>query len=330
MNGDTMNDEARTRMAEALEGGEDHDALRALRCSLEWSARVVARMAGTATDTEAVEAVFLLDDALSVSAELARAVPGLLAAAEPGPDVEAYLADRERELTDLGGMTRAARQEHERLARTEAQLRVRLEELDGLRTQITELRRLERLVEALDDIRAQQTAVEERLALLTRHAGGTEEAVRLGSTELLRLTEDQLTRLAGPVRETLERATTAQRELAEAEAELTEAEGRAAQASARLAAVEAERDKRLAELAARTEADRHLADALAAFDTPEHRGAEDGTVERVRALADDVERRLHDLDRALGRAMDARDRATAPGRAVIAWSDEGPAPHPVR
>ncbi|MFJ8630203.1 hypothetical protein [Streptomyces sp. NPDC093568] len=321
-----MKDEASAQVAQALARGEDHDALHALRWSLVWSARAVARLAGVASDTAAVEAVFLLDDALTEAAELAAVVPGLLTAAEPGPDVAAYLKDRQRALADIRDRTHGARQELEQLNSTEHELRARLAELDTIRVQVAELRRLERLMEALDEIQAQQGAVEERLVLLREHANGAEGAVRLGSTELLRLTQEQLSRLAAPVREALERASGVQAELAAAEAELADAERDVTEASERLAHVQ----ERLGELACRAEANRRLADALAEYAEPGCPADTNGGLEGARALVEDVETRLHDLDVALGRALDARDRVPAPGRSRIAWNDEGPAPHPMK
>ncbi|MER6425703.1 hypothetical protein [Streptomyces sp. NPDC001137] len=325
-----MDDDARTRIAEAVARGGDQDALHALRSSLEWSAQAVARLAGTPSGTGAVEAVFLLDDALTASSQLTGAVAELLAAAEPGPDAVAYLEDQQRELAEIRDKVLTCRQEHESLVKSEAELRRRLDELDALRGQVAELRRLARLVEALDEIRAQQDAVEERLALLRRHADGTEDALQLGSAELLRLTEDRLSRLAAPVREALERTSAAQRELAAAETELTDAERDAATATARLAQVRVERDERLAELSACARADRQLVEALADFTDPTRTKDADGALEQARTLIDAVETRVHDLEAVLGRALDTRDRAVGPGRALVAWNDEGPAPHPVK
>ncbi|WP_406175892.1 hypothetical protein [Streptomyces sp. NBC_00996] len=326
-----MNDEAKTRIAQALERGEDNDALQALRWSLVWSAQAVARLARTGSDTAPVEAVFLLDDALTEVVGLARAVTELLAVAEPGSEVEAYLQDRQSELAETRRRTEACRREHEGLANTESELRARLAELDAVRGQVAELRRLERLVEALDEIEAQRGLVEERLVLLRDCANGTEDAVRLGSADLLRLTEDQLSRLAGPVRDTLKRSSEAQGRLAAAEAELADAERAAAEALAS----HAEYRERLAELDAYARADRRLVDVLARFaDAARPVGADDSgtddSLERAGTVIDDIEARLHDVDTALSRALGARDRPAGPGRTVITWNDEGPGPHPLR
>jgi DNA repair exonuclease SbcCD ATPase subunit len=322
-----VNDEARNRIAEATARGEDQDALHTLRWSLVWAAQAVARLAGTASESDAVEAVFLLDDALSSTAELTDPVRRLLRTAEPGPDVAAYLRDRQGELAETRTKTEDVRREHGELAKTEGELRERLGELAEVRGQVGELRRLERLVEALDDVQEQRGVIDERLTLLRERADGTEESMRLGSGDLLRLSEERLSRLDTPVRAALERAAEAQRELAEAEGELDDAKEAAVKASTRERLMRAEHEERLARLAAWERADRQVLDALAEFG-----GAltADGALEQARALIDAVETRLGELDSALGRALDTLDRDVSAGRTVVAWNDEGPAAHPLR
>jgi predicted nucleic acid-binding Zn-ribbon protein len=310
-----LSEEAKERLAEAVERGDDLDALHALRWSLMWSAQAMGRLSREQSATAPVEAVFLLDDALGETEVVSRAVPGLLAAADPGPDVGEYVQQREREITEVRRRIAECRQQMDAAAKDENELRDRLAEHDALRARVTELRRLVRLVEVLDEIEGQRLVVEERLLLLRERANGTEQTLERGSAELLRLTQDQLSRLAPSVRTALEEAARKQAELAAAEKSLAGAEADVAAASARLA-----------ELGAHADANRRLMEALASFEDDAHADGRHLTaLERSRVRIDGIEKRLHEVDTALSRALEAGDRAAGPGRAVVAWSGEDPA-----
>ncbi|ARZ71968.1 hypothetical protein SMD11_6392 [Streptomyces albireticuli] len=265
--------------------------------------------------------MFLLDDALTEAEGVSRAAGPLLAAARPGPSTEAYLRDRERELGEVKRRTAAARADFDSLAEAEEELRGRLAEHAALRERVAELRRLERLIEALDALAGQRAAVAERLAFLRSRADGTEEAVAEGCAELLRLTQDQLALLAPRARTALEAAAAAQAELAFEEGRLACSEARLATVSARLAEVGVLHRERVAALSARTRADRELADALASLPEPwkgAYAGGGDGTApERARALLDGVEERLRDVEEALRRALDEEEGTPMPGRTVL-------------
>ncbi|MFI2346491.1 hypothetical protein ACH492_05400 [Streptomyces sp. NPDC019443] len=309
-----MSEEAKERLAEAVGRGDDLDALHALRWSLMWSAQAMGRLSREQSATP-VEAVFLLDDALSETEVVSRAVPGLLAAADPGPDVGEYVQRREREIAEVRRRIAECRQHMDAAAKDENELRDRLAEHDALRARVTELRRLVRLVEVLDDIEGQRLVVEERLLLLRERANGTEQTLERGSAELLRLTQDQLSRLAPSARTALEEAARKQAELAAEEKSLAGAEAEVAAASARLA-----------ELGAHADANRRLMEALASFEGAAHAdGRQLTALERARVLIDGIEKRLHEVDTALSRALEVGDRAAGPGRAVVAWSGEDPA-----
>ncbi|WP_102919875.1 hypothetical protein [Streptomyces eurocidicus] len=272
-----------------------------------------------------LEAVFLLDDALTEAEGVSRAAVRLLARARPGPTAEAYLRDRERELGEVKRRTAAARADFDGLAEAEEELRGRLAEYADLRERVAELRRLERLVEALDALSGQRAAVGERLARLRSRADGVEDAVARDGVELLRLTRDQLALLAPRARTALEDAAAAQAELAFEEGRLAGSEDRLAAVSARLAEVDVLRRERASALSARTRADRRLADALASLPESWHGPYGDGTApERARALLDGVEERLRDVEEALRRALDEEEAAPVPGRTVLAWGDEEP------
>jgi DNA repair exonuclease SbcCD ATPase subunit len=317
-----LSEEAKERLAEAVGRGDDLDALHALRWSLMWSAQAIGRLSREQSATAPVEAVFLLDDALRGTEIVSRAVPGLLAAADPGPDVGEYVQQREREIAEVRRRTAECRQQMDAAAKDENELRDRLAEHDALRARVAELRRLERLVEVLDEIEGQRRVVEERLLLLRERANGTEPTLERGSAELLRLTQDQLSRLAPSVSTALEEAARKQAELAAAQKSLAGAEADVAAASARLA----EHEVRLAELGAHADANRRLMEAMASFEDATHADGRHLTaLERARVLIDGIEKRLHEVDTALSRALEAGDRASGPGRAVVAWSGEDPA-----
>ncbi|MFK8843879.1 hypothetical protein [Streptomyces sp. Ac-502] len=321
-----MNDETRARVTEAAARGTDQDALHALRWSLEWAAQAVARLAGEATKDVTTEAVFLLDDALGSASGLAGAVPSLLRSARPGPDVAAYLRDRQQELAALGAEVAELRRQRDEVAGTRGDLDARLAELADLRAQVAEVRRLGRLVEALEDVQGQRDVLDARLTLLREHADGAEEAVRLGSGELVRLSEERLARLAAPVREALERAAEAQRDLTEAEGELAGAEQTATEAAQRTDQVRAERE-RLAQLTTWAQVNHRIVESLAECAEP---GSGADALEQITGALGTVESRLGELDAALARALDARDQEFSAGRSLVAWSDEGPATRPVR
>lgn len=321
-----MNDETRARVTEAAARGTDQDALHALRWSLDWAAQAVARLAGEAPEDVTTEAVFLLDDALGSASGLTGAVPSLLRAARPGPDVVAYLRDRERELAELGAEVEELRRRRDEVAGTRDALDARLAELAGLRDQVAEVRRLERLVEALEDVQEQRDVLDARLTLLRERADGTEEAVRLGSGELVRLSEERLTRLATPVRQALERAAEAQRVLTGAEGELAAAEKAASKAAQQTDLVHAERE-RLARLTTWAQVNHRIVESLAECAEP---GNGDDALERIAGALGTVESRLGELDAALKRALDTRDQEMSAARPLVTWNDEGPATHPAR
>ncbi|GCD40593.1 hypothetical protein [Streptomyces paromomycinus] len=313
-------------MTEAAARGTDQDALHALRWSLEWAAQAVARLAGEAPEDVATEAVFLLDDAIGSASGLTGAVPSLLRAARPGPDVVSYLREGQQELTDLGAKVRELRHQLDELAGTRSDLDARLADMAGLRAQVAEVRRLERLVEALEDVQEQRDVLDTRLTLLRERADGTEEAVRLGSGELLRLSEERLTRLATPVRQALERAAEAQRDLTEAEGQLAGAEEAATEAAQRTDQVRAERE-RLAQLTTWARINHRIVVSLAEYAEP---GNGDDALAQITDALGTVESRLGELDAALAGALDAHDQEVSAGRSLVAWSDEGPATHPAR
>ena len=112
-----------------------------------------SRRPRTATPAQlsAIEAVILLDDALAQFRGLRDKVPGLLAAAEPGPTMAADIKARADELMAVADQVASARHELDVLKAGEQEVNARLAELSAFREQIDELRRRERLVTALHE-----------------------------------------------------------------------------------------------------------------------------------------------------------------------------------
>jgi chromosome segregation ATPase len=291
---------------------------------LRWAAALSAELLRQATsngeggELSAIEAVILLDDVLAQMADLLSAVPSLLSVAGAGPAVESYLRDREADLRQVTNQVSTARATLSELRDREAALRERQAALDDLRRDVAQLRRLERLVTALDELNEQRNLIAERLAALRERTEDTEQAIATDGAELLRLTEAQRTLLADQAREALEEAATAQERLA-AEEDRAERERAAVEtASRRHAKLIAERDTRLAAIAAQAEADSSIAAALA--DLP---GFDDQrpALNQVRSFAEDVQRRLRELDGALRRVLDDREQGSTEGRMQLAWRD---------
>ncbi|MCM2424299.1 hypothetical protein [Streptomyces sp. RKAG337] len=152
-------------------------------------------MDGGAAGSRALVALFALDDALEESRGLAEAMAGLLAVAAPGQGPGSRTEELMRELTDLSERVDGERAALEKLAATEEALRDRLAAHEGLRRQVDELRRLERLVLALDALQEQQEVIARRLAERGRDSG-VDEALWTSSDALVRLSDDQLAALA--------------------------------------------------------------------------------------------------------------------------------------
>jgi DNA repair ATPase RecN len=165
--------------------------------------------------------------------------------------------------------------------------------------------------------------LDQRLEVLTGHAGDVEEAVGDTSQELLRLTEEQLQVLAPSTREALERATAAQAALADEEDQLARDQAALKQASDRIEQLRSTRDDRVAGLNIYARAERDLVEALAALDE-DPAAADRPALDRARAVVDGVEERLRQVDGLLGPVLERHRRALEQDRKLLRWAD-GPA-----
>jgi hypothetical protein len=254
-----------------------------------------------------MEAVILLDDAFGQLHELMAVVPGLLAVAPAGEPVQAGLTGQAAEQTALADQVRAARRELELAEAGKQAAQDRLDELAGLREQVDELRRRERLVAALDELADQRQVIEERLVLLRQRTGAPEEALAARAGELVTLAGERRALLAPRARETLAQAgevcaaLAQEEERARAEQErLTATREQLSGAEQRLAELEAERTARLGQLAAHAEAER----ALAAVLPPDgHEGTNGAPAGRLRSMLDTMTTQLAEVDDVLRDAL---------------------------
>lgn len=317
-------DDTRREIADVLAATDITDqqaALRVLGRAFQWAADSIGRVDGGASGSNALAALYALDDALEDSQVLAEALPGLLAAARPGDRVGSGTDELMRRLTEVSDQVAADRATLEKLAATEEALHRRLAEHEELRKQVDELRRLERLVVALDALREQQEVISERLAELRGRDAGVDEALRTSSDALVRLTEDQLSILAPQTGQTLERAAAAQSALAAAEREHQASTAELASYHDRLERIQAERGALLASLSRHAQADRELARALrdaAAMGGDTSAVQEQRvTLAQVEAAAEAIERRLREADETLGGVLQERAAQDTEGRVMV-------------
>ncbi|MCM2416944.1 hypothetical protein [Streptomyces sp. RKAG293] len=315
--------DARQEIAAALADtavGEPEAALRVLGRALRWSAAALGDVDGGAAGSRALVALFALDDALEESRGLAEAMAGLLAVAAPGQGPGSRTEELMRQLTDLSERVEGERAALEKLAATEEALRDRLAAHEGLRRQVDELRRLERLVLALDALQEQQEVIARRLAELRGRDSGVDEALWTSSDALVRLSDDQLAALAPQTRQVLERAADAQRALAAQEREHAASAAELAAYQDRSERIRSERGGQLASLRRYAAADRDLARAL---QTPQGAPAGTATEEQQISLAEvetaaaDIERRLRAADDALTRVLAERELQDRDGRFMV-------------
>lgn len=300
-------DDPRTRLAEALAAG---DALAALRWASAWSRTALTEATDPVT---AIETVASLDGALTELSVALRAVPELVTAAQPGKAVESYLREREAELSRVTEELTTLTSLRER----EESLRSRLAELAPLRAKVDELRRLERLVTALDELTESERLISDRLTVLKARTAEPENSIATNGAELARLTSEQKDLLAPQAREALSELATAQAGLAEEEERSRRAREELAEIAARHTELATERDQRVAELTAHAAMDRAIAEALTA--TPGF-DADKPALTQVRATTEEIEHRLAAMDQLLATALKTRDARHHQTSKELPWS----------
>jgi hypothetical protein len=292
-----------------------------LAWAARWSADAVARARSDDDPLSPMEALIALDDALTAVTGLADHGTELLGRAGAGPSVAAYLGDVTARLAGFADRIEQARKELTALRAAEEDLRAREAEHERLRREVAELRRRERLVDALAALAGQHELITARLAVLRAATGDPGPALQRDASELLRLTRRELSTLEAPARDVLHEAARAQAELAEQEARVTEGRDMLRLAVERQERLRVEHDQQVAALAAQAEADREIAEALAALAPGAPARLPADTLATTRDLLDQVRRQLHSVDEALRQALDAGQPALAAARAALDWSD---------
>jgi septal ring factor EnvC (AmiA/AmiB activator) len=287
-----------------------------------------ATASGEEGTVSAIEAVCLLDDAMGQLRAMQTAIPALLAAARPGPAVAADVEARAAELAALADQVSATRRELDLLQAREQETLTRLADLNALREQVGELRRRERLADALGELNEQRQVIEQRLTLLRQLTEHPETTIGVSADEIIRLAGERRELLAPHVRDALAQTEETLRALAEEETRarteqerLTTAQEHLAMARQRTAQLTAEHEGRLAQLATHTRADSALAAALSPGGNA---GAED-PVGQLRDLLDGITTQLGDVDGALRDALASAQAAHDGEHAVLGWTDSWPA-----
>lgn len=276
----------------------------------------------------AFDAVCLLDDAMDQLRAMQTAIPALLAAARPGAAVAADMTARAAELAALADQVSAARRELDVRRTREQETLARLADLTALREQVDELRRRERLADALQELNEQRQVIEQRLTLLRQLTEHQETTIGASAGEVVRLAEERRQLLAPIVRDALAQAGETLRALEEEEARtraeqarLTAAEEHLAAARQRTAQLTAEHEGRLAQLAVHAQVDSSLAAAL----PPGGNTGTQDTVGQLRGLLDGIVTQLGDVDGALTDALASAQADHDREHAALGWTDSGPA-----
>ena len=286
-----------------------------------------ATASGEKGTVSAFEAVCLLDEAMDQLRAMQTAVPALLAAARPGPTVAADVEARAAELAALADQVRAARRELDLLQSREQETLTRLADLTTLREQVDELRRRERLADALHELNDQRQVIEQRLTLLRQLTGHPETTIGVSAGEVVRLAGERRQLLAPRVRDALAQTEEMLRALAEEEARARAGQERLAAtqehlaiARQRTAQLTAEHEGRLAQLATHTRADSALAAALSPAGST---GTED-PVGQLRGLLDGITMQLGEVDVTLSDALASAQAAYEREHEARGWADPGP------
>ena len=313
--------------------GDPSEELQELGRASERALRVIkqATANGDAGPVSAIEAVFLLDDALAELRPLQDAVPALLAAAEPGPAVAADIKAREDELAAVAEQVAATRRELDILKAGEKETNSRLAELSAFQEKVDELRRREQLAAALRELSEQRQVIDQRLTLVRRLTENQENAIAASAGQLTMLSEERRALLAANVRGMLAQATTAQQLLHDEEERVREGQEQLAATKQRLAEAQqrhvelaAERDGRLAELAAHAQAEAALAAALVSFRTDglTRAGQVVGDpVGQLQEVLDGLASQLGKLDGALRDALTAGQAEYRQDHERLSWAD---------
>ncbi|MFD7826000.1 hypothetical protein [Kitasatospora sp. NPDC059803] len=321
-------EEFRREIRDALEGAGAEGAIAApqvLRAALSWVCTELRTLDAGPGGSTALAVLYELDDALSAAATLADAVPELLDAARAGASLRGGVAKLTDRLAQVGDLLATERTDLTDLLDRQEELRRRLADHAELRRQVDELRRLERIVAALDGLGEQQATITARLLQLRGKDAGVEDALRISAERLLQLSEEQLAVLAPQTRQALARAEQTEAALAAEQRTFDSAQQRLALVEQQLADLQGLRDGQLAALRLHAQTDAELARALAgSSSSPDTAETADrstrSALAEAEALATFVETRLREVDAGLRRALDRRDLQGAEAHAALSWA----------
>jgi chromosome segregation ATPase len=305
------------------------DPARALRTLREALAGASGSLGHAITTREvSLPLIAELDEALSNAPRLAAAIDQLLTAADPGRAVATDLQRWSAELVSARDRLAGVREQLNRTAGAEAEVREAAAEADREQARLDDLRRAERMAGRLDELRAARTALERQVGAQRDRVSAEERAFWEPLDAAIALIE----RLAGDLdAETLERG----RRAAELAAEVTDKQGQLATSDTAAEhsrtqiellnteiAAAAERQRQLtAELEEtvqrhrrHAEADRQLADAFSAG--PPADGAVPN-IDEARDRLTAVEEQLTAIDKVLRDALTATEQDSAARSAQI-------------
>jgi chromosome segregation ATPase len=297
-------------------------ALRVLGLALRWAADAL-ESESAAAPAAAFLAVAEADRALAAAPAFYDALQALVVNGEPAAQVTADLRRHAERGAELDAELSPLRARLSELLSAEDGLRAQLASRDEMTVRITELERIERLAAQLAGLRAQRDALAERTRLAEPEVTGAEAALDAAAGRLITLSQSALENLTDRTRELLAKAGEQDVEFsaqliehrqasdrlraqaAAAETELAAAKAELAEAEARYGATRAEAESRRTALRRYQQANRAVADGLAAphpqADSQPGKAA-DPVVRALRAL-DEVQRRLAEVDAMLAEAL---------------------------
>ncbi|GGS54771.1 hypothetical protein [Actinokineospora fastidiosa] len=312
-----MTDEPRAvLLAAATEGDDALAALTVLRHAMAWASTAI----GTAVspppgDTEALELVIALDDALTEADALVDGVPALVDAAVAGVAVADHLDTQARRLAELADRVAVARRERDALSAVSAELTACGAEHERIEAELANLRRLRRLADALPDIRAERDRLAARVRELTSETADAEKALADTAETAVRLSEQQLADLDTRARELLEKLRGTETAWAELRERMADDDARLRAKDAEYAKLRAERADQVAALRAHAAIDADLAERLSS-------ATEGSLPDRVRTMLSDAQMMIDEVDAALGDTLARYDRFVEDHSKVLPWRDQ--------
>lgn len=312
-------DDARAVVAAAAGENGSAAALRALTSAAVWAVEAITTEAAPNADTPlpergsaALRMLIGLDEALTAMSAMEAVVDGMVAVALPGEAVEDYLRQSLADLARLRTDSETVRKRAEELSGRESEIRALVQRHARLRDQVGELRRLQQLGDALEELAGQQSAIDARMSVLQSTVGSAEERLRRSTSELVTLTEDMRRHLASQNQRLLRQLEDEHTALITAEAENVRLTHETSIAETRLRELEEIRGGQLDILRAHARADESVARALpdieareAALPVP----IRDGAPARVTRILERVDLLLNGVDSALTEALAAADAA---------------------